>query len=78
MDIQKISYQYVEPKPQYVPETQGTTFELNPKWYKYFNAIFDKNYFTEDELEFLMALKEDLEQELQETNDSIKKLTKTR
>ena len=45
MDIDKISYQYAEPKPHYVPQTEGTIYELNPKWYTYFNAIFEKSRF---------------------------------
>lgn len=69
MDIQKSTYQYV-------PLNQKN-FIKNSKWYTYFNAIFDKDYFTEDELEFLLMLKSDLEKEIEETDKSIKKLTKT-
>ena len=70
MNIEKLSYQYATPhKKKFLTDT---------KWYTYFNAIFDENYFTEDELEFLLMLKSDLEKELEETNKSIKRLEKTR
>lgn len=77
MNIQKISYQYARPsgKPS---KTMGTKFLVDTTWEQYFNAIFQKNYFTNNELEFLKALKQDLEQELKETKENIKKLEKTR
>ena len=77
MNIQKISYQYAKPsgKPS---KTRGTKFLVNTTWEQYFNAIFEKNYFIDNELEFLKALKHDLEQELTQVNKDIKKLEKTR
>lgn len=76
MNIQKISYQYAKPsgKPS---KTRGTKFLVDTTWEQYFNAIFEKNYFTDNELEFLKALKQDLEQELTQVDKDIKKLQKT-
>ena len=56
---------------------KGTKFVVNTTWEEYFSAIFDKNYFTDNELEFLKALKQDLEQELTQVDKDIKKLQKT-
>ena len=77
MEIKKIQYQLAKPsgKPS---KTRGTKFLVNTTWEQYFNAIFEKNYFTDNELEFLKALKSDLEKELNEVDKSIKTLTKTR
>ena len=77
MKIQKIKYQYAKPssKPS---KTRGSKFLVDTTWHEYFNAYFEKNYFIEDELEFLKALKHDLEQQLEETKEDIKKLEKTR
>ena len=76
MNIQKISYQYAKPsgKPS---KTSGTKFLVNTTWEQYFNAIFEKNYFTDNELEFLKALKHDLEQEMVQVDKDIKKLEKS-
>ena len=76
MNIQKISYQYAKPsgKPS---KTRGTKFLVNTTWEQYFNAIFEKNYFTDNELEFLKALKHDLEQEMVQVDKDIKKLEKS-
>lgn len=73
MEIQQIRFQYANPS-----KRNKHKFLTETTWHKYYNAIFDKNYFTEDELEFLKALKSDLEKELIETEENIKKLTKTR
>ena len=77
MEIQKINYQYAKPsgKPS---KTRGATFLVDTTWEQYFNAMFQKNYFTDNELEFLKALKNDLEQELANIDKDIKKLQKTR
>lgn len=77
MEIQKISYQYARPsgKPS---KTRGVKFLVDTTWEQYFNAMFEKNYFTDNELEFLKALKNDLEQELLQVDKDIKKLEKTR
>ena len=77
MKIQKIKYQYAKPsgKPT---KTRGNKFLVESTWHEYYNAEFNKNYFIEDELEFLKALKHDLEQQLQQTDKDIKKLEKTR
>ena len=77
MIIQKIKYQLAKPvgKPS---KTRGAKFLVDTTWHEYFNAYFEKNYFIEDELEFLKALKHDLEQQLEETDKDIKKLEKTR
>lgn len=77
MEIQKIKYQYARPsgKPS---KTRGAKFLVDTTWEQYFNAIFQKNYFTDNELEFLKALKNDLEQELANIDKDIKKLQKTR
>jgi hypothetical protein len=77
MNIQKISYQYARPSGKY-DKTRGAKFLVDTTWEQYFNAIFQKNYFTDNELEFLKALKQDLEQQLKETKENIKKLEKTR
>ena len=76
MNIQKISYQYAKPsgKPS---KTRDVKFLVNTTWEQYFNAIFEKNYFTDNELEFLKALKHDLEQELTQVDKDIKKLQKS-
>ena len=77
MKIQKIKYQYAKPsgKPS---KTRNVKFLVDTTWKEYYNAEFNKNYFIEDELEFLKALKHYLEQQLQQTNKDIKKLEKTR
>ena len=77
MEIQKISYQYAKPsgKPS---KTRGAKFLVDTTWEQYFNAMFQKNYFTDNELEFLKALKTDLEQELLQVDKDIKKLERTR
>lgn len=76
MDIKKIKYQYAKPKGK-PSKTKGQSFIVESTWEEYFSAIFDKNYFTDNEIEFLIALKQDLEQELKEVDKSIKKLTKS-
>lgn len=75
MNIEKIKFQYAKPKGK-PSKTKGQSFIVESTWEEYFSAIFDKNYFTDDELEFLIALKLDLEQEIKEIDKSIKKLTK--
>lgn len=77
MIIQKIKYQLAKPVGK-TSKTKGTKFVVNTTWEEYFSAIFDKNYFTNNELEFLKALKQDLEQELTQVDKDIKKLQKTR
>ena len=77
MKIQKIKYQYAKPSCRQ-NKTRGAKFLVDTTWHEYFNAYFEKNYFIEDELEFLKALKHDLEQQLEETKEDIKKLEKTR
>ena len=76
MNIQKISYQYAKPSGK-CDKTKGVKFLVNTTWEQYFNAIFEKNYFTDNELEFLKALKHDLEQELTQVDKDIKKLQKS-
>ena len=67
MEIQKISYQYAKPsgKPN---KTRSAKFLVDTTWHEYFNVYFEKNYFIESELEFLKALKHDLEQQLEQTD----------
>ena len=76
MNIHKISYQYAKPSGK-SSKTRGTKFLVDTTWEEYYNAIFEKNYFTDNELEFLKALKNDLEQELIQVDKDIKKLQKT-
>ena len=77
MEIKKIQYQLAKPsgKPS---KTRGAKFLVDTTWHEYFNVYFEKNYFIDDELEFLKALKHDLEQQLTQTDKDIKKLEKTR
>ena len=77
MNIEQITYQLAQSKGK-PSKTRGQTFLVDTTWHKYFNAEFRKNYFIENELEFLKALKNDLEKELEETKENIKKLEKTR
>ena len=77
MNIEQISCQIAQPKGK-PSKTRGTKFLVDTTWHTYYNVDFYKNYFIEDELEFLKALKSDLEQELKETKENIKKLEKTR
>lgn len=77
MKIQKIKYQYAKPSGKQ-NKTRNVKFLVDTTWKEYYNAEFNKNYFIEDELEFLKALKNDLEQQLEETKEDIKKLEKTR
>lgn len=77
MNIQKIRYQYARPSGK-SSKTRGAKFLVDTTWEQYFNAIFEKNYFTDNELEFLKALKQDLEQELTQVDKDIKKLEKIR
>lgn len=77
MNIQKISYQYARPSGK-LSKTMGQKFLVDTTWEQFFNAIFEKNYSTDNELEFLKALKQDLEQELAQVDKDIKKLEKTR
>lgn len=77
MNIQKISYQYAKPSGK-TSKTRGAKFLVDTTWDEYYNASYEKNYFTDNELEFLKALKKDLEQELQQVDKDIKKLEKTR
>ena len=66
-------------KSQYQLARQSTRNKclVEKSWHTYYNVDFYKNYFIEDELEFLKALKQDLEQQLKETKENIKKLEKT-
>lgn len=68
MIIEKLKYQYV-------PLNQKK-FIGKSKWYDYYNVIFERNYFIENELEFLKALKSDLEKEINDVDKSIKILQK--
>lgn len=77
MKIQKIKYQYAKPSGKQ-NKTRNAKFLVDTTWKEYFNAYFEKNYFIDDELEFLKALKNDLEQQLAQTDKDIKKLEKTR
>ena len=76
MNIEKIKYQYAVPNKKYTP-TRNPNYHIDTKWYEYFYAKFENTYCTEDELEFLKALKQDLEQELTQVDKDIKKLQKT-
>jgi hypothetical protein len=68
MIIEKLKYQCVP--------LNKKDFIKDSKWYDYYNAIFEKNYFIENELEFLKALKSDLEKEINDVDKSIKILQK--
>lgn len=67
-------------KSQYQAARQSTRNKclVEKSWHTYYNVNFYKNYFIEDELEFLKALKQDLKQELAQVDKDIKKLEKTR
>ena len=75
MNIERFKYQFATPGEKY-SSTRNPVYKVNTTWYNYFNAIFDKVYFTEDELEFLQMLREDLQQELEEVDVKIKTLQK--
>ena len=77
MEIQQMKYQYVKPE-KYNGQTKGNVCKLQPEWHQYFNAEFRKNYFIEDELEFLKALREDLQHELDELDKDIDRNVKVR
>ncbi len=77
MEVKKMKYQYAKPCDHYKGDTRGANCIIETTWEEYFNAVFDKNYFTGNKLEFLKALKEDLERELGQVDEDIKKLTKT-
>lgn len=77
MEIQQCKYQYAKPQ-KYNGETRGAQHTIETEWHKYFNAEFRKNYFIEDELEFLKALREDLQHELDELDKDISRNIKVR
>lgn len=77
MKINKMLFQYAVPGKKYNP-TKNPQYEIQTTWEEYYTALFEKNYFTNNELEFLKALKKDLEEELTQVDKDIKKLQKTR
>lgn len=77
MEIQQCKYQYAKPQ-KYNGETRGTKYKIETEWHQYYNAEFRKNYFIEDELEFLKALREDLQHELDELDKDISRNIKVR
>jgi len=72
INIQPMQYQYAEPK-KYEGKTKGAEYVVTPEWHKYYAVEMYKNYFIEDELDFLKALKEDLEKGLIQINELINK-----
>ena len=70
--IQPMQYQYAKPR-KYNGKTKNAEYIVNPEWHKYYAVEMYKNYFIEDELEFLKSLKQDLEQQLIQINELINK-----
>lgn len=59
MDIQQMKYQYAVPK-KYTGKTPSAEYKIESEWHTYFSVDEHKNYFIEDELEFLKQLRQDL------------------
>lgn len=59
MDIQQMKYQYAVPK-KYTGKTPNAEYKIESEWHTYFSVDEHKNYFIEDELEFLKQLRQDL------------------
>lgn len=72
INIQPMQYQYAEPK-KYEGKTKGAEYIVTPEWHKYYAVEMYKNYFIEDEFDFLKAFKQDLEQQLLQLNELIDK-----
>ena len=77
LKIQTMKYQYAIPK-KYNGKTESAEYKIDTEWHNYFCVDGYKNYFIEDYLEFLRALKIDLEAQLEEVNKNIDKEVKTR
>lgn len=70
---------YQEKSCQVARKTRGTKHLVDTTWETYYNAYFDKNYFDKaNMLDFLKALKSDLEKDLTQIEEDIKILEKTR
>jgi hypothetical protein len=59
MDIEERLYQYAVPK-KYTGQTPNAQYKVDSEWHKYYSVDEHKNYFIEDELEFLRQLRQDL------------------
>jgi hypothetical protein len=71
MQISLMKYQYLRPDKKYDGQTRNANYVLETEWHNYFCVDFYKNYFIEDELEFLKALRQDLQSELDSLNKTI-------
>lgn len=74
----EMSCQVARPKGK-PSKTWGQKLQVDNTWEKYYNAYFYKDYFDKkDMLDFLKALKSDLEKDLIQVEEDIKTLQKTR
>lgn len=77
IQVQLMKYQYLRPDKKYNGKTRNANYVLETEWHNYFCVDMHKNYFIEDELEFLKALKEDLQEQLNEIDTIIEEKGKT-
>lgn len=78
IQIQLMKYQYALPNKKYDGKTRDANYVIETEWHNYFSVDLHENYFIEDELEFLKALRQDLQNELEELNKNIEQKSKTR
>lgn len=76
--IQLMKYQYAVPDKKYNGETKDANYIIETEWHQYFSVDLHENYFIEDELEFLKALRDDLREELNTVDKLIEDKGKTR
>jgi len=77
LDITKMKYQYAKPK-KYIGNTSSAEYKIESEWHEYYSVDFHDNYFTEDYLEFLKALKEELQSHIDNINKEITNEVKIR
>ena len=71
LDITKMKYQYAKPE-KYIGNTPSAEYKIESEWHEYYSADFHENYFTEDYLAFLKALKEELQLYIDNIDTEIK------
>lgn len=75
MEIQSMQYQYAVPK-KYTGNTPSAEYKIETEWHTYFSVDEHKNYFIEDELEFLKQLRQDLIEQQMLVEEKMQKVRK--